>query len=511
MFIKSIKHTSRFQGFLQLPGNVHKRLYHFRPGFFHLQKNLSLVGRNPNGMLTRQVNTYSAQPQKIWLKPDLLRDSNSAREVVDGNDLVPSMENKMCWVIPEKIDVQRFRTALQKSLTIFPTFAGRMQKSGTGYQISYSGQGLPIQFAQIDVVAHTAAKGREGIVSQDSYTMGQFVDANPFTILAPEDNTPMATVKLTYLTKTGQTIIGLSSSQAIGDAATVKYFMDAVSRFYQGLEPLNKPMYSMHKWTSGGPEDETASISRLATSSITSGDLNQLLWGGDNEGCSLLQISFTPDEVKALKRHIYQETNNNTPRISGQDAIVAYVVNLYNKFVDEPITTIRHILTYRLKETNESNKYRDMYNIGNGIYMVDVPVGELSELADKACALRNAITHSRKLSNLEALISARSSLAFDMMRNERVMPWSAQGITLVNGLQCFDFVEDASFGYPGRVQAYYSTCYAGFFNLTKPNPILLADGTWKRNDNNIDIAIPVPENVKERMFQQKAQDMKGLL
>ncbi|KAE9405867.1 hypothetical protein BT96DRAFT_1015344 [Gymnopus androsaceus JB14] len=84
-----------------------------------------------------------------------------------------------------------------------------------------------------------------------------------------------------------------------------------------------------------------------------------------------------------------------------------------------------------------------------------------------------------------------------MMLNGRIVPWSASGTTLVNGLQYFDFAEDASFGCPGRVQAYYSTCYSRYLTLTKPNPIKLAGGLWERNVDDVAVAIPVPHDIYE--------------
>jgi hypothetical protein len=46
--------------------------------------------------------------------------------------------------------------------------------------------------------------------------MEPFLDVNSFTSLTLEDDTPLATLKLTYLTKSGQTVIGLSFNQSIG-------------------------------------------------------------------------------------------------------------------------------------------------------------------------------------------------------------------------------------------------------------------------------------------------------
>ncbi|KAF9063865.1 hypothetical protein BDP27DRAFT_209983 [Rhodocollybia butyracea] len=209
---------------------------------------------------------------------------------------------------------------------------------------------------------------------------------------------------------------------------------------------------------------------------------------------------------------IHQETNNSLSRVSVQDTIVAYAVNLYNSFIiNDPITTVRFILTYRRRDPEESSSYRDANNVGNGIYFLEVPVAELPGLADKASAFRKAIVHSRERPNLEALISARSALGFEMMQKRQIMPWSVPGMTLVNGLHHFDYAEEASFGYPGRAQAYYSSCCCRYLTLTKPNPVQLADGSWKWHVGDVGVGIPVPDGLKEKMLQQKAQDMEGLL
>ncbi|KAF9068445.1 hypothetical protein BDP27DRAFT_1364161 [Rhodocollybia butyracea] len=500
--LTAIKYSaSQSQNFLQIPNYARKQLYHSRSRYLSLGRKFH--------KLTRQVTTYSVHPEKIWFKPDLPPNSKNAQELVDGNDLVPSLENEMCWVIPKKLDPQRFQTALQKTLVLFPTFAGRLRKSDNGYQISYNSQGLPVQFAQVDVVGHPAAKGTEAITSQDICTMAQFMDINPFTSLALEDDTPLVTMRLTYLTKTDQTVIGLSFSQIAADGPTVKLFIHTLSQFYQGLELSNQPKYFMRKWAAEGSKNTNTSINRPVTSSVTHKELVQQLWGNDTEGCSLLQIIFTPEEVRGLMKRIHQEINN--PRVSVQHATVAYVVNLYNSFVNDPITIVRFILTYRSRETDDSSRYRDMDNVGNGIYLLDVPVANLPGLGDKAGAFRKAIINSREPHNLEALISARSSLGFEMMQNGQIMPWSAPGTTLVNGLHHLDFAEAGSFGCPGRAQIYYSTCYSRYLTLTKANPILLADGTWKRNESDVGVAIPVPRDVKEKMLEQKARDMQGLL
>ncbi|KAF9068449.1 hypothetical protein BDP27DRAFT_1403283 [Rhodocollybia butyracea] len=466
-------------------------------------------------MPAHQVPTYFTHPEKIWLKPKSLpSNSNNARELLDGNDLVPMIENESCWVIPQKIDPQRFCTALQKALAIFPTFAGRLRKSGDGYEISYNSPGIPVQFAQLDVAAHPAAKETEDSMAQDFTTMEQFLDVNSFTSLTLEDNTPLVTFKLTYLSKTGQTVIGWSANQSVADGPTLRFFMRAVSQFYQGLELLGRPIYYMQKWADKGFKNTTVN-QPIASSPMTPEYVTQQLWGGDTiKGYSLLQTAFTPEEVKVLIRRIHQEelsNSNNAHRVSVQDAIVAYVVDLYNSLVDEPITTVRFVLTYRLRETDESNRYRDMKNAGNGIYMLDVPVAGLPGLGDKAHAFRKAIISSREPHNLEALISARSALGFEMLRGGQIMPCSGPGILVINGLQSFDFTGDASFGYPGRVQLYYSTCYPRYLTMTKPNPIRLADGSWTKNVDDIGVALPVPDAVKEKMVWQKGRDLEGII
>jgi hypothetical protein len=108
----------------------------------------------------------------------------------------------------------------------------------------------------------------------------------------------------------------------------VNFFIHATSQFYQGLEPLNKPMYSMHKWPVQGSEGTTVKQPPIP-SSMAPEDVNQQLWGGDTKGCSLLQMFFTLEEVNALKRRIHRETNSKTPRVSSQDAICC-------QFVSEP-------------------------------------------------------------------------------------------------------------------------------------------------------------------------------
>jgi hypothetical protein len=52
-----------------------------------------------------------------------------------------------------------------------------------------------------------------------------------------------------------------------------------------------------------------------------------------------------------------------------------------------------------------------------------------------------------------------------------------------------------------------SSCYARLLTLAKPNPVMLADGSWTRDNDRIDIAVPVPFNVHKQMLEQKERDI----
>jgi hypothetical protein len=229
--------------------------------------------------------------------------------------------------------------------------------------------------------------------------------------------------------------------------------MLAISQFYQGLELTNQPAYSMQQWGfESSINHDSARGGTSDTSSIGPDELNRRLWAGDADGHSLSQLIFYPEEVKAVLRSIHDKTGGHAPQVSSQDAITAFAIDLYNRMTDSPVTNARFILTvihsinhdysnklmiqqYRQKYPTYANRWRNADMIGNGIYLLDVPIAHCSTIEDKATAFRKAIIHSREPKILETLIAERSTKGFDMMQNGKHMPWSMPGTMVINGLQ----------------------------------------------------------------------------
>jgi hypothetical protein len=318
--------------------------------------------------------------------------------------------------------------------------------------------------------------------------------------------------------------------------------MFVISQFYRGLELPHLPASFEHQWPSEKPSSARDGVTDSLA--VSSNELNGLLSAGDTERHSLLQMIFYPEEVKAILRSIHDKTGGRAPQVSSQDVVVAFTIELYNRMVDSPIVNARFVLTvshltqyaydynlmippYRQKHPIFANRWHNP-DFNDEMYLLDVPIVHSRGIEDKAIAFRKAIIQSRTPRNLNGLFARRSVIGFDMLRNGQNTSWSAQGTMVVNGLQrcaplqfnqkvvshehlSCDFVGDAHFGYPGRAQAYYSSCYARYLTLSKANPVMLSDGSWTRNTYHIGMAVPVPHAAHDDMLLAKQELMSTLL
>jgi hypothetical protein len=124
----------------------------------------------------------------------------------------------------------------------------------------------------------------------------------------------------------------------------VKHFMLTVSQLYAGLELPTRPAYSTRTWN---PHVHNSLNPKFDIPSLTSKELTELSFAGKTDGHTLLRIPFCMDEIKAILKHIHNDSHQQNIQVLSQDAIVAYILHLYNDVIKERITKVRFILNVR--------------------------------------------------------------------------------------------------------------------------------------------------------------------
>ncbi|CAL1709917.1 unnamed protein product [Somion occarium] len=273
--------------------------------------------------------------------------------------LVMSFTMQGLWVLPTFIDIEQWKQALAKTLSIFPPAAGRLRKkpdtaSGKGdIYLELNNNGITVslvddytteRFPMVNVVVHPEE-------------MEPWIDQIPQETIDSDE--PLLRFKFTRLHKTGQMIYTAAWLHALGDGFTMNLFMRYLAHFYRGESTSSLPLPAITKVFLPPPPSDPALADKILPLMKHLRDAKPLeelvpaLMASETRTVPVY-ISFTAEQLQLLaKRAVSAMPDSKTGRLGKVDVAIAYLVLHYNRVLgevhpeQEKVDTIVNTIDYR--------------------------------------------------------------------------------------------------------------------------------------------------------------------
>ena len=206
---------------------------------------------------------------------------NNRRIELAGFDLWTTACIDNIFVYPSTINIDQFTEALSRTLSSWPLISGRIRlEDGEHYMIEMSDNGIPVTL----VNNHDLNKW-----PLDSNVIVEIIDnpLQPFldpihaaNIFGNSQDEPLVRIKLTHLVQSGEWVFGVSWAHLLGDAAAFLHFLNALSCFYQQMEPLvPSPVFERRLWRADEADQSFLSIVKQQRDAKPTAEIIRLFLG----------------------------------------------------------------------------------------------------------------------------------------------------------------------------------------------------------------------------------------
>ncbi|CAF1483890.1 unnamed protein product, partial [Didymodactylos carnosus] len=175
---------------------------------------------------------------------------NNRRIELTGNDLwfIARIDN--VFVYPSDLNVDRFREALGRALSLWPLISGRfLLLDGDHYVIEMSDNPIPISLTDNTELTKWSLDSNVVIETTQNPLLPFLDEVQNEKLLRGFPPEPLFRLKLTRIVQSGEWIMGASWAHMLGDTAACLGFLNTISRLYQQMEPLKPlPVFERRLW-----------------------------------------------------------------------------------------------------------------------------------------------------------------------------------------------------------------------------------------------------------------------
>lgn len=251
----------------------------------------------------------------------------------------------------------------------------------------------------------------------------------------------------------------------IGDATTLTTLLRTLSQYYQGLPPPPEPRFYRRQWPRPPTGIEGDSMYQRYTPHVAkSYPLADVVakYTTEAQTACMMDFKFTAANLKELhKRAVRWQPEDNwynqdSLKLTQQDALTAYLIGLHNRCLDKPIHSLMNMMSvsssfwsvrlgpyidttnwlmqYRTREVDGNALYRHPRNAANCVYLPTFDLSTSSTLPELARTIRLGITKARETSFLEKYLMLNSAAQQDAAKHGRFHIFPAESVALVNSL-----------------------------------------------------------------------------
>ncbi|KAJ7735913.1 hypothetical protein B0H16DRAFT_1574718 [Mycena metata] len=409
------------------------------------------------------------------------------------------------YIIPEIIDVERFHSALAKTLTVFPLYAARASCAEDGrepWALVLPPRGIPVTASVSD---ETQIVRVEAVVQEPL----RFVpELNPRKVVR-DPTTPVAAILLTKFPNLGVTSIGITRWHPIGSDFVASCFIRTLSKLYIGV-PDNEPAPVYKAVRAYLPAPNKTCLEGIDTYAVEA-YYSARVWhpqvDPSQPGPANVRLNFrlSAAQTQQLRDAVHALGGENASFLSAQDCIVSLITIATNAadLSNPPIHSIDTILDVRGAGDIPATL------AFNGFVFAPtdkVVAAHADDYYAYALAVRHSIIRGRTPSFLAALADLQAARAAEGTNRGEIMDLaSPPGRMLCNSTLRLDKAmrPDIHFGHPDKIKSYVATVpFVRHLKLARPNPHMKADGAWSSGLEDTEVTLYFQPLVRARFIEE---------
>jgi hypothetical protein len=430
---------------------------------------------------------------------------NNRRIELAGFDLWKTACIDNVFVYPSEINIDQFKQALGRTLSLWPLVVGRVRvEDDEHYMIEMSDNGIPVTFVHNSELSKWPLDSKV-IVELNKNPLEPFLDAiQAVKIFGNSQDEPLVRIKLTHLVQSNECVLGVSWAHVLGDAASFLHFLNALSCFYQQLEPLeSSPMFERRLWREDEADSSFLPLMEQQRDAKSTSEVMAVFFA---EQTTFAPINLHFSGAQLAKLRVLAGGNH----VTIQDALTAYIILTLNThcYFDNDERRILH--------TNTAVNYRGVSDliakksqVSNAIVMVlsddfDNPYS----LSNIAKTIRRSINKSRNSVFLEKWIATADGLMRDNMKNDKLIDMGLFPNNMVaNSNLRYDWASLVDFGYTDKCRFYTAWTGALFLRTFRLNPEKSGNEWLTRDRDGAEISFRVEKHLKERFINAWKRDV----
>lgn len=409
------------------------------------------------------------------------------------------------FVFPDELNIDRFKDALSRTLSLWPVICGRFLLLENGkYIIEMSDNPIPVSYAENNELAKWPNESKV-VFEFNRNPLGPFIDEVQSTkLISGSHEVPLVCFKLTRIVQSGEWVLGTSWEHTVGDAASCAHFLNTLSRIYQQLSPSEPlPIFERRLWRE---EESDQSLVPMMKYLRDAWPLQEMLKNFmiNQSKYDQLNLQFSGEQLYKLR----ELAGGNEVTI--QDSLTAYIIVTLNTYFyrnyDESII-LRANNTIDCRGVSDS--IASAGQISNAlVVMLSDNFEDPFSLSSIAKTIRRSIIRSRDPQFLERWLATADLLMKNITFNNLTpkIDYFPNEI-MVNSNLRFDWSELVDFGYHGKCRFYTAWTGPLYLRVFRLNPIQDEIGCFKRDQNGAEVAFLIDKGIKEPFVNAWQKDI----
>ena len=440
-----------------------------------------------------------------WLVSPSSHTGNNRRIELPGLDLWIIARTDKVFVYPSELNIDRFKDALSRTLSIWPLVVGRfLLLDGGHYIIEMSDNPIPVTYTENNELI--AWPTDLNIVSElHQNPLAPFIDGvDIIKLISGSQDESLCRLRLTRLVKSGEWVLGVSWAHLLGDAAALLNFLSTISRIYQHLEPLEPlPVFERRLWLEEEMDQSFLPLMKYLTHAGPLQDMFQLFstWKNTHDQ---INISFTGEQLAKLR----ELAGGN--KITIQDSLSAYIILTLNRHCfsnDDQRRILRTSTTVNFRGVSDS--IAPVGHVSNAIMqMLSDDYDDPLSLTSIANTIRRSIVRSRDPKFLESWLATADGLLRKIARENLLANWNQfPNEVLVNSNYRYDWVELVDFGYTDKCRLYTAWTGPLYLRVFRLNPVRDGNKWLPRDRNGVEVGFLIEKDVKDKFVSAWQKDV----
>lgn len=433
-----------------------------------------------------------------WLVSPSSPTGQNRRIELAGIDLWMFARTDNVFIYPSALNIERFKDALSRTLSLWPLVAGRFLQLDDGhYVIEMSDNAIPLNYVENNEFTMWPIQ-MNIIIEIHNNILEPFLDGVDIVkLVSGSQDEPLLRIKLTHLVKSGEWILGVSWAHILGDAAAFLHFLNTISRLYQSLEPLDPmPIFERRLWHENEADQSLLPIMKHLAHAGPIMKMFELFSSWEHTHTQV-NLRFSGKQLEKLRALA------GGSAVTIQDALSAYIIltlntSCYQNDDQRLIQRANTVVNFR----GVSDTIAPVGNVSNAIFMMlSNNFEDPLSLGSIAKTIRRSIIRARDPTFLEPWLATADSLMRKIVLENRMANWGQfPNEAIVNSNFRYDWVSLVDFGYTDKCRLYTIWTAPLYFRVFRLNPVFNGSEWLPRDRHGAEVAFQIENDLKDQFL-----------